>query len=344
MVIIMRAGAAESSIQEVIRAIEYNGLSGKVMEGEFQTIIGVIGDREKMCCLNVESLEGVEKAVSISKSYKLVSREYHPQPTVIDIGGIKIGDGNLVAIAGPCAVESKEQIMQAADIVKSGGAQFLRGGAYKPRTSPYSFQGLEELGLKYLAEAGERTGLKIVSEVTEVENVNKVAEYVDVLQIGARNMQNFRLLKEVGRQNKPVLLKRGISATIDEWLNAAEYIMSEGNERIILCERGIRSYEEYTRNTLDLSAVAAVKHLSHLPIIVDPSHGTGKWRMVKPMAFAAVAAGADGLMMEMHPDPAKALSDGPQSLTPEHYRDIMDGVSRLAAFLQESGLAIRDIG
>ena len=344
MVIIMRAGADESSIQEVIKAIEYNGLSGKVMEGEFQTIIGVIGDREKMCCLNVESLEGVEKAVSISKSYKLVSREYHPQPTVIDIGGIKIGDGNLVAIAGPCAVESKEQIMQAADIVKSGGAQFLRGGAYKPRTSPYSFQGLEELGLKYLAEAGERTGLKIVSEVTEVENVNKVAEYVDVLQIGARNMQNFRLLKEVGRQNKPVLLKRGISATIDEWLNAAEYIMSEGNERIILCERGIRSYEEYTRNTLDLSAVAAVKHLSHLPIIVDPSHGTGKWRMVKPMAFAAVAAGADGLMMEMHPDPAKALSDGPQSLTPEHYRDIMDGVSRLAAFLQESGLAIRDIG
>ncbi len=344
MVIIMRAGADESSIQEVIKAIEYNGLSGKVMEGEFQTIIGVIGDREKMCCLNVESLEGVEKAVSISKSYKLVSREYHPQPTVIDIGGIKIGDGNLVAIAGPCAVESKEQILQAADIVKSGGAQFLRGGAYKPRTSPYSFQGLEELGLKYLAEAGERTGLKVVSEVTEVENVNKVAEYVDVLQIGARNMQNFRLLKEVGRQNKPVLLKRGISATIDEWLNAAEYIMSEGNEQIILCERGIRSYEEYTRNTLDLSAVAAVKHLSHLPIIVDPSHGTGKWRMVKPMAFAAVAAGADGLMMEMHPDPAKALSDGPQSLTPEHYRDIMDGVSRLAAFLQESGLAIRDIG
>ena len=344
MVIIMRAGADESSIQEVIKAIEYNGLSGKVMEGEFQTIIGVIGDREKMCCLNAESLEGVEKAVSISKSYKLVSREYHPQPTVIDIGGIKIGDGNLVAIAGPCAVESKEQILQAADIVKSGGAQFLRGGAYKPRTSPYSFQGLEELGLKYLAEAGERTGLKVVSEVTEVENVNKVAEYVDVLQIGARNMQNFRLLKEVGHQNKPVLLKRGISATIDEWLNAAEYIMSEGNEQIILCERGIRSYEEYTRNTLDLSAVAAVKHLSHLPIIVDPSHGTGKWRMVKPMAFAAVAAGADGLMMEMHPDPAKALSDGPQSLTPEHYRDIMDGVSRLAAFLQESGLAIRDIG
>jgi len=344
MVIIMEAGAEDKCIQNVIEAIEYNGLSGKVMEGEFQRIIGVIGDREKMACLNVESLEGVEKAVSISKSYKLVSREYHPEPTVIDVDGIKIGDGNMVAIAGPCAVESKEQIMQAADIVKAGGAQFLRGGAYKPRTSPYSFQGLEELGLKYLAEARERTGLKIVSEVTEVENVGKAAEYVDVLQIGARNMQNFRLLKEVGRQRKPVMLKRGMSATIDEWLNAAEYIMSEGNEQVILCERGIRSYEEYTRNTLDLSAVAAVKHLSHLPIIVDPSHGTGKWRMVKPMAFAAVAAGADGLMMEMHPEPAKALSDGPQSLTPEHYLDIMDGVNKLAAFLQESGLAIRDIG
>ena len=344
MVIIMEAGAEDKCIQNVIEAIEYNGLSGKVMEGEFQRIIGVIGDREKMACLNVESLEGVEKAVSISKSYKLVSREYHPEPTVIDVDGIKIGDGNMVAIAGPCAVESKEQIMQAADIVKAGGAQFLRGGAYKPRTSPYSFQGLEELGLKYLAEARERTGLKIVSEVTDVENVGKAAEYVDVLQIGARNMQNFRLLKEVGRQRKPVMLKRGMSATIDEWLNAAEYIMSEGNEQVILCERGIRSYEEYTRNTLDLSAVAAVKHLSHLPIIVDPSHGTGKWRMVKPMAFAAVAAGADGLMMEMHPDPAKALSDGPQSLTPEHYLDIMDGVNKLAAFLQESGLAIRDIG
>ena len=344
MVIIMEAGADDKCIQNVIEAIEYNGLSGKVMEGEFQRIIGVIGDREKMACLNVESLEGVEKAVSISKSYKLVSREYHPEPTIIDVDGIKIGDGNMVAIAGPCAVESKEQIMQAADIVKAGGAQFLRGGAYKPRTSPYSFQGLEELGLKYLAEARERTGLKIVSEVTDVENVGKAAEYVDVLQIGARNMQNFRLLKEVGRQRKPVMLKRGMSATIDEWLNAAEYIMSEGNEQVILCERGIRSYEEYTRNTLDLSAVAAVKHLSHLPIIVDPSHGTGKWRMVKPMAFAAVAAGADGLMMEMHPDPAKALSDGPQSLTPEHYLDIMDGVNKLAAFLQESGLAIRDIG
>ncbi|WP_297964662.1 3-deoxy-7-phosphoheptulonate synthase [uncultured Anaerovibrio sp.] len=344
MVIIMEAGADDKCIQNVIEAIEYNGLSGKVMEGEFQRIIGVIGDREKMACLNVESLEGVEKAVSISKSYKLVSREYHPEPTIIDVDGIKIGDGNMVAIVGPCAVESKEQIMQAADIVKAGGAQFLRGGAYKPRTSPYSFQGLEELGLKYLAEARERTGLKIVSEVTDVENVGKAAEYVDVLQIGARNMQNFRLLKEVGRQRKPVMLKRGMSATIDEWLNAAEYIMSEGNEQVILCERGIRSYEEYTRNTLDLSAVAAVKHLSHLPIIVDPSHGTGKWRMVKPMAFAAVAAGADGLMMEMHPDPAKALSDGPQSLTPEHYLDIMDGVNKLAAFLQESGLAIRDIG
>ena len=233
--------------------------------------------------------------------------------------------------------------MESAEIAKKGGAQFLRGGAYKPRTSPYSFQGLEEEGLKYLAEAREKTGLKIVTEVTEVEAVDTVAAYADLLQVGARNMQNFRLLKEVGRANKPVMLKRGLAATLNEWLNAAEYIMNEGNQNVILCERGIRTYETYTRNTLDLSAVAAVKHLSHLPIIVDPSHGTGKWRMVKPMAFAAVACGADGLIMEMHPNPAKALSDGPQSLTPENYLELMDGVKKLYGFLHESGLAIDNL-
>ena len=214
----------------------------------------------------------------------------------------------------------------------------MRGGAYKPRTSPYSFQGLEEIGLKYLAEARERTGLKVVTEVTVVEAVEKVAYYADVLQVGARNMQNFGLLKEVGKCGKPILLKRGLAATLDEWLNAAEYIMNEGNPDVILCERGIRTYETYTRNTLDMSAVAAVKHLSHLPIIVDPSHGTGKWRMVRPMAYAAIAAGADGLMMEMHPNPAKALSDGPQSLTPEHYREVMAGVAKLAAFMKNEHL------
>ena len=241
-------------------------------------------------------------------------------------------------MAGPCAVESREQLFEAAEIVKKGGAQFLRGGAYKPRTSPYSFQGLEEKGLEFMAEAGEKFGLKVVTEVTVVEAVDKVTHYADMLQVGARNMQNFGLLKAVGKSGKPVLLKRGLAATLDEWLNAAEYIMNEGNPHVVLCERGIRTYETYTRNTLDLSAVAAVKHLSHLPIIVDPSHGTGKWRMVKPMAFAAIAAGADGLMMEVHPNPAKALSDGPQSLTPENYYEVMAGVRKLAGFMSREGI------
>ena len=343
MVIIMRPDANADSINEVISAVEEMGLTAKVMEGESQKIVGVIGDKAKMCCLNVESFKGVEKTVNISKSYKLVSREFHPQSTVIDVDGIKIGDGSLVVMAGPCAVESKEQLLEAARIAKAGGAQFIRGGAYKPRTSPYSFQGLEELGLKYLAAAREATGLKVVTEVTEVDAVPVVAEYADILQIGARNMQNFRLLKEVGRIDKPVMLKRGLSATLDEWLNAAEYIMSEGNSKVIFCERGIRTYETYTRNTLDLSAVAAIKHLSHLPIVVDPSHGTGKWRMIKPMSYAAVAAGADGLIIEMHPNPAKALSDGPQSLTPDSYMELMQGVQKLAGFMQESGLAIREL-
>jgi 3-deoxy-7-phosphoheptulonate synthase len=291
----------------------------------------------------IDALPGVEQSVAISKSYKLVSREFHPQSSVIDVDGVPVGGDTFVVMAGPCAVESREQLFEAAEIAKKGGAQFLRGGAYKPRTSPYSFQGLEEEGLKYLAEAKERTGLRIVTEVTEVEAVPVVAEYADLLQIGARNMQNFRLLKEVGRSNKPVLLKRGLAATLNEWLNAAEYILNEGNPNVIFCERGIRSYETYTRNTLDLSAVAAVKHLSHLPIIVDPSHGTGKWRLVKPMALAAVACGADGLIMEMHPNPARALSDGPQSLTPDNYYDLMKDVNKMAKFMKEEGIQSVDL-
>ena len=343
MVIIMNADATAENIKNVIEEIQGVGLTAQIMEGAQQKIIGVIGDKARMGSLPIDAMDGVEKTVEISKSYKLASREFHPQSTIVDVDGVKIGGGNLVVMAGPCAVESREQLFEAADIVKKSGAQFLRGGAYKPRTSPYSFQGLEETGLRYLAEARERTGLKIVTEVTEVEAVATVAQYADMLQIGARNMQNFRLLKEVGRSDKPVLLKRGLAATLNEWLNAAEYIMSEGNPNVVFCERGIRTYETYTRNTLDLSAVAAIKHLSHLPIIVDPSHGTGKWRMVKPMAFAAVAAGADGLMMEMHPNPAKALSDGPQSLTPENFAALMQGLQRLSGFLQESGLAITDL-
>ncbi|MCI6171504.1 3-deoxy-7-phosphoheptulonate synthase [Selenomonas bovis] len=339
MVIIMNPEATAENIKAVISTIEDAGLEAKVMDGASQRIVGVIGDKRKLGDVTFEAMDGVEKTVAISKSYKLASREFHPRSSVVDVAGVKIGDGTPVVMSGPCAVESREQLFEAADIVKKAGAQFLRGGAYKPRTSPYSFQGLEEQGLKFLAEARERTGLKVVTEVTTVEAVDRVAAYADMLQIGARNMQNFGLLKAVGKAGKPVLLKRGLAATIDEWLNAAEYIMNEGNPDVVLCERGIRTYETYTRNTLDLSAVAAVKHLSHLPIIVDPSHGTGKWRMVQPMAYAAIAAGADGLMIEMHPNPAKALSDGPQSLTPEHFERVMNGVKKLAAFLREEQIA-----
>ena len=343
MVIIMNVDATAENIKEVIAVIEGAGLQAKVMEGSQQKIVGVIGDKTRLASVPIDALEGVEKSVEISKSYKLASREFHPANSVIDVAGVKIGDGTPVVMAGPCAVESKEQLFEAAEIVKKAGAQFLRGGAYKPRTSPYAFQGLEVEGLKYLAEARERTGLRVVTEVTTVEAIERVVEYADMLQIGARNMQNFGLLKEVGKCGKPVLLKRGLAATIDEWLNAAEYIMNAGNPNVVLCERGIRTYETYTRNTLDLSAVAAVKHLSHLPIIVDPSHGTGKWRMVKPMAFAAIAAGADGLMMEVHPNPAKALSDGPQSLTPENYNEVMRGVQKISAFMKAENISSMEI-
>jgi 3-deoxy-7-phosphoheptulonate synthase len=343
MVIIMNTDATVQNVKDVIEAIQQVGLTAQVMEGTQQKIVGVIGDKAKMGSLAVDAMDGVEKSVEISKSYKLASREFHPQSSIINVAGVLIGGGSMTVMAGPCAVESREQLLESARIVKAAGAQFLRGGAYKPRTSPYSFQGLEDEGLKYLAEARDLTGLRIVTEVTEVEAVETVSNYADMLQVGARNMQNFRLLKEVGRGDKPVLLKRGLAATLNEWLNAAEYIMSEGNHNVVLCERGIRTYETYTRNTLDLSAIAAIKHLSHLPIIVDPSHGTGKWRMVKPMAYAAIAAGADGLMMEVHPNPAKALSDGPQSLTPENYAEVMNGLKKLSAFMQEENIAIKTL-
>lgn len=338
MVIIMNNDAKIEEIKAVVNRVHSVGLRTHLVEGEQKTIIGVIGDKSVMATLAIDAMSGVDKSVEVSSSYKLVSREFHPMDSIVDVDGVKIGGGNLVVMAGPCAVESREQLFESADIVKAGGAQFLRGGAYKPRTSPYAFQGLETEGLKYLAEARERTGLKIVTEVTEVEAVETVARYADMLQIGARNMQNFGLLREVGRGNKPVLLKRGLAATINEWLHAAEYILSEGNENVVLCERGIRTYEEYTRNTLDLSAVGIVKHLSHLPIIVDPSHGTGKWRQVKPMSMAAVAAGADGLMIEVHPNPEKALSDGTQSLCPENYYKTIQSVFKLADFIKSEGL------
>ncbi len=335
MVVIMNADATQADIEGVISAIEEKGLEAKVMEGAHQKIVGVIGDKTKLAATPLDAMHGVETTVAISKSYKLASREFHPASTVVDIRSIKIGDGTPVVMAGPCAVESREQLLETAQLVKEGGAQFIRGGAYKPRTSPYAFQGLEEEGLKYLAEAREKTGLAVVTEVTVVEAVDTVAAYADLLQVGARNMQNFGLLKAVGRAGKPVMLKRGLAATIDEWLNAAEYIMNEGNPNVILCERGIRTYETYTRNTFDISAIPAIKHLSHLPIIADPSHGTGKWRMIKPVSLASIAAGADGLIIEVHPNPARALSDGPQSLTPENYRDLMASVQKLSRFMKD---------
>ena len=344
MVVIMNADATQEDIEGVIRAIEEKGLAAKVMEGARQKIVGVIGDKTRLADAPIDAMHGVETTVAISKSYKLASREFHPAPTVIEVAGVQIGGGTPVVMAGPCTVESRSQLMETAEIIKAGGAQFLRGGAYKPRTSPYAFQGLEEEGLKYLAEAREKTGLGIVTEVTVVEAVETVAQYADILQIGARNMQNFGLLKAVGRARRPVMLKRGLAATIDEWLNAAEYIMNEGNPNVILCERGIRTYETYTRNTFDISAIAAIKHLSHLPIIADPSHGTGKWRMIKPMSLASIASGADGLIIEVHPTPARALSDGPQSLTPENYRDLMESVHKLSRFMKEEQIEPMALG
>jgi len=334
MVIVMKADAADSHIRHVVSRIEAAGLSTCLSRGQGRILIGIVGDRRLIATLPVEAFPGVEKVLPVTDSYKLASRQFRSEATVIDAGGVEIGGGSLVVMAGPCAVESRTQLLEAAEIAREGGAQFLRGGAFKPRTSPYSFQGLERQGLEYLAEAREATGLKIVTEVVDVTSVAMVAEYADVLQIGARNMQNFRLLQAVGQAGKPVLLKRGIAATISEWLHAAEYILSEGNYRVALCERGIRTFEEYTRNTLDLSAVVAAKRLSHLPVIVDPSHGTGRRELVGPMAMAAVAAGADGLMVEMHPNPAEALSDGPQSLDPDQYRELMAAVFSLAAFLR----------
>lgn len=336
MIIVMNQNATQEEIKKVIDKLTDTGLKAHVSEGSTRTIIGVIGDKKVIAELPVEAMAGVEKTVSVTESYKLVGRDFKQEDTIIDVGGVQIGGQQLTVMAGPCAVESREQLLESAHIVKAAGAQFLRGGAYKPRTSPYAFQGLEKQGLEFLAEAREKTGLKIVTEVVDVESVATVSAYADVLQIGARNMQNFQLLKAVGRTNKPVLLKRGLAATINEWLNAAEYIMNEGNYNVALCERGIRTFEDYTRNTLDLSAVAAVKSLSHLPIIVDPSHGTGKWKLVRPMSRAAIAGGADGLMIEVHPDPSRALSDGKQSLTPENFSLVMQEIAQIGAVVGKS--------
>lgn len=335
MIIIMKLDVTLEEINAVVKRLEAVGLTALLNEGLEQMIISVVGDTRNVDVTSFATWDGVERTKAIESTYKLTSREFHPSPTIIDVGGVKIGDGNLVVMAGPCSVESREQIIETAKIAKAGGAQFLRGGAFKPRTSPYAFQGLKEEGLKYMREAADLTGLKVITEVMDIENLPLVAKYADMLQIGARNMQNFQLLQAVGKTGMPVALKRGISGTIDEWVHAAEYIASEGNFNILFVERGIRSYESYTRNTFDLSAIPAIKKLSHFPIMADPSHGTGRWDMITPMSMASVAAGADALIVEIHPEPAKALSDGPQSLTPENYMDMMEKVTKLDKMMQE---------
>jgi len=334
MLIVMHRNATQKQISAVLAAVEKIGLTASSIPGSERTAIGVLGNKEYVDDLTIRDLPGVKEVIHVSKPYKMVSRDFHPRPTVIKIGGVEIGEGRSpITIAGPCAVESEEQIIRTAKAVRAAGAEMLRGGAFKPRTGPYTFQGLKEEGLKLLALAKQETDLPIVSEVMSVENVELVASYVDVLQVGARNMQNFDLLREVGRIRKPVLLKRGMSATIEEFLAAAEYILAEGNSQVILCERGIRTYETATRNTLDLSVVPIIKELSHLPIIVDPSHATGRRSLVPPMAKAALVAGAHGIMIEVHPEPEKALSDGPQSLTIPGFEKLMGEIKQIKAFL-----------
>ncbi|MDF2522640.1 MAG: aroF, partial [Clostridiales bacterium] len=334
MIIVMKQGSQETDIREITKTLESLGLGVHISKGTERTIIGVIGDKRVLSDVPLELMPGVEKLVPIVESYKLAGKTFKPESSVIDVSGVKIGGKELVMMAGPCAVESREQVMQAAFAVKKSGAQLLRGGAFKPRTSPYSFQGLEEEGLKILKEAREATGLPIISEVTSERAVEIADKYLDMFQIGARNVQNFHLLKEVGRSKKPVLFKRGPSTTIDEWLNAAEYIMSEGNYNVVLCERGIRTFETATRNTLDLSAIPVVKQSCHLPIIVDPSHAAGKTQYVAPLSKAAIAAGADGLIIEVHPNPRCALSDAAQQLTPESFDKLCSDISKIAEIVE----------
>lgn len=331
MIIIMKPNASGESIQKVTNLIEAKGLRVHLSQGDQVTIIGVVGDKSLIMGDNLEISDGVDKVVSVTESYKLVNKKFHPEPSVIQMSNTTIGPGTMTVMSGPCAIESSKQLLDTAFAVKKAGATFLRGGAYKPRTSPYSFQGLETEGLEYMKEAREATGLSVICEVTSAHAIESAVKYVDMLQIGARNMQNFELLKEAGKTSLPVLLKRGLSATIDEWLNAAEYIMAEGNEGVVLCERGIRTFETATRNTLDLSAIPVLRQKTHLPIIVDPSHATGVRDYVEPLAKAAIAAGADGLMIEVHPCPEKALSDGPQSLTFEEFEGLMQRLRPYAA-------------
>lgn len=323
MLVVMKNDATEEQLQAVIREIENQGYRGVPMPGMQRTAVCIIGNTGPVEDSRLLSLEGVKETIPVTKPYKLVSKETHPQPTVITVGAVRIGGGEPVIMAGPCAVENEEQALTIARLVKQSGAHFFRGGAYKPRTSPYSFQGLGEEGLKIMKKVREETGLYIITEATDHANIDIVAEYADIIQIGARNMQNYSLLRRAGQLSTPVLLKRSFAATIDELLMAAEYIMAGGNSQILLCERGIRTFSDSTRNTLDLSAVLSIKEVSHLPVIVDPSHATGKREFVIPLSKAAVVVGADGILVEVHHDPMRALSDGRQSLYPEQFTQLM---------------------
>ncbi len=336
MIIVMGAGATEQEVENVIDKVHSFGLRTHPIYGVQKTVIGIVGDDKTRVVENMQGMPGIEDIIPILQPYKFAGREAHPDNTVIEVGGVEIGSKAIAVIAGPCAVESEEQLLAIARGVRDSGAQILRGGAFKPRTSPYSFQGLGEDGLKFLAEAREETGLPVITEVTDPRNVEMVCQYADIVQVGARNMQNFALLTEVGKSGHPVMLKRGPSSTVKDLLLAAEYVIIEGNRDIILCERGISTFETYTRNTLDLSAVPVIKHLSHLPVIVDPAHATGRNHLVEPMALAAIAAGADGIMVEVHNNPDAALCDGPQSLTLSQFDSMMEKLRSIARIVDRS--------
>ena len=328
MVTVLKTGVTDEQIENLCRWFRARGLDVHISKGKYQTIIGLIGDTKQIDTELLESLDIVESVKRISEPFKNANRKFHPDDTVVDVNGIKIGGGNFTLIAGPCSVESPEQIIEIAQKVQEAGASILRGGAFKPRTSPYDFQGLKAEGIEYLLESKKITGMPIITEIMNANHL-PLFENVDIIQVGARNMQNFDLLKELGHTRKPILLKRGLANNLKEFLMSAEYIMAGGNENIILCERGIRTFETYTRNTLDISAVPMLRELTHLPIVVDPSHASGIARLVKPLAMAAAAAGADGIMIEVHNDPVNALCDGAQSLTPEQFADVADKVRKI---------------
>jgi 3-deoxy-7-phosphoheptulonate synthase len=333
MLVVMKNDATEEQVQAVIKEIEKMGYRGVPMPGALRTAVCILGNKGSIDAARLLAIDGVKEAIPVTKPYKLVSRETHPDSTVLTIGGVKIGGGEPVIMAGPCAVESETQAITIANIVKKAGAKVFRGGAFKPRTSPYSFQGLGEKGLKILDKVRKETGLLIITEATDTDNLAMVEKYTDIIQIGARNMQNYSLLRLAGQAKKPVLLKRGLAATIEEWLMAAEYIMSEGNTKVMLCERGIRTFADNTRNTLDLSAIPAIKEASHLPIIIDPSHAAGRRDYVISLSRGAIAVGADGLLIEVHNDPAHALSDGVQSLYPQQFEQLMKEIKKLKEYL-----------